>query len=127
MTQVQMTVIQNALFQALLLASSQTLLGAGEGGRENKGVNEVLTPSSTSATVSISYARINIATVKRDLNTTDLEDWSLCAPQAVISQHHPLGEFQMKGSSRLFSPARTCSEPFPDKMRGNILIIHEAV
>lgn len=116
MTQVQMTDIQNALFQALLLASSQTLLGAGEGGRENKGVDKVLTPSPT---VSISYARINIATVKTDLNTTDLEDWSLCALQAVISHHHALGEFQMKESSRLFSPARTWSEPFPDIMRGN--------
>lgn len=106
MTQVQMTDIQNALFQALLLAASQTLLGAGEGGRENKGVDEVLTPS-TSSTVSISYARINIATVKMDLNTTDLEDWSLCALQAVISQHHVLGEFQMKESPRLFPLERS--------------------
>lgn len=44
MTQVQMTDIQNALFQVLLLESSQTLLGTGEGGRENKGVGKVLTP-----------------------------------------------------------------------------------
>lgn len=116
-------------FQLCSLASPQTLPGArvGWGVKIRVQMRPLLLHrlQTEELCIHLFYVWTNVSTVKIDFSTTDLEDWRLCALRAssagVIPHCQALDEFWMKESSRLSSPARPWSEPFPDEVTGNRL------